>query len=118
MQLGWTWGCESPPFITTPEIWDNWKYRESATQARFTSSWGYLKIGYNDSMVSPVRDSGEATSKRLRVTFNDCDAGDDVTIYWRGSNTIFTQSDVAPAWVLYAGEVITTYQYLQIRVDK
>jgi hypothetical protein len=99
------------------EKWDGWKYMNSSTQARFTASYGYLKIGHSESLVSPVRDRHDTMDISIRISQNDCKGTQTATVYWRGSNTIFAQDNSEIAWIPYNGAVNTSYRYLQIRTE-
>ena len=72
-----------------------------------------------DSFVSDVKDALEVKLKRLYVTYNDCEAGDTPRIYYRGSNTVFTQNSdeiLGPVWILYTVPVDVNYRWIQIMV--
>jgi hypothetical protein len=87
--------------------------------APVTGPWGELLLTNNYSYVSPVKDSGETKSKRLIITYDNCDVcTGSGSIYWRGSDTLFNKNDVLPAWTLYIGPYAqTNYRYLQIRTQ-
>ena len=119
--MGWTWGEEFPS-PETRESWLVWKYKESAQQAKIVGgAWGQMHVLYDNEFVSTVKDTGGLRPKRIRITFDDYNAGSGGgSIYWRGSETSFAQDSdeiAGPIWQNYSGWFITNLRFLQVKVS-
>jgi hypothetical protein len=87
------------------------------TEARNTGDYGQLELRPSDSFVSSVIDIGIIKAiKRLVISYNTNSGSG--TVYYRYSDTIFAQDDVAPSWIEYTGAInITNVRYYQVRTD-
>ena len=119
---GWTWGYASPTTGTIGRSWLTWKYRESSTQARFTSAYGDLEIKKYEAMVSGVMNSESSViQKYVTISTDDYGSGEGTSVIkYRSSNTVWDQDDDevdGPTWVLYTTPFIVQHKYFQIMIE-
>lgn len=116
---GWTWGYATPTG-TDAVKWTNWKYKESAVEARNTGDYGNLEVKNHESFVSDVKNSLTTQEKLITISYDDYGTGfGSGDVYYRSSNTIFSQdsNEVAgPSWVSYSEAIQIYNRYIQIMV--
>jgi len=120
-ESGVSWGIETNPESNIVEYdWDgnvdDWKLKESAVSASYTTPYGVLRIQSDQEVVSEVINRGAATVKHMTVSQN---GGSGVAIYWRGQGSSFNQSDASPAWEQYPnGGANKDWQYYQVMIKQ
>jgi len=118
-EYGWTWG-EQNPTPEDPVTWKNWTYENTLVEARNTGAWGELQLQANEKFVSDVKDTGDTSSKQITLSYDDydvCTHNSGQKVWWRGSNTLFTQDNGIILWTAYSGTFNTSFRYLQVRVS-
>ena len=120
-ESGVSWGIQynTEPNITEYDwigLFEDWKLKESAISANYTTPYGNLRLQTDQEVVSEVINRGVATVKHMSVTQS---GGDGVAIYWRGQGSSFDQDAVSPAWEQYPnGGANKDWQYYQVMLKQ
>ena len=120
VEYGWTWGEENPEEEYDREVWPEWVVEGSLVEARNSGDYGELELEHLDKFCSDVKDTGGIFWKTLEISYDDYDYGDysgTKKLYWRGSNTSFSEDDVSISWNEYTGSVKSDLRYLQIMTE-
>jgi len=120
VEFGWVWGEENPLEEFESEVWPVWIVEGSLVEARNSGNYRELQLEYMDRFCSDVKDCGGVYSKSLEISYDDYDIGDyfgTKRLYWRGSNTSFSEDDVGIEWIVYSGKIKSDLRFLQVMAE-
>jgi hypothetical protein len=116
---GACWGASAP---TDGEEAVPWQACQIANPVRSAptqgdASWGKVVVWESNPVFSSVADTGDDALKSFTATLNKYGTGDTVTLYIRGSATVFAMHDESPSWALYTGAVNRAWRYVQVKAE-
>jgi len=119
---GWFGACWGESAPTDGEEAVSWQVCQITNPVRTVptqgdTAWGKAIVWESNPVFSSVVDSNDASEKGFTVTANKYGTGDAVTLYIRGSLSLFAMHDVSPDWELYAGPVNQTWRYVQVKAE-
>jgi len=116
---GIAWGEENPDADETAESWATWSDGAGGSPTIIgDADWGKLQLGNGYVAHSPVHYFGDLSSATT-ITKDKYGSGfGSFNVYYRESDTPFSQDDVSPAWTEYSGGMIyLTKTYRQIKLE-
>jgi len=98
--------------------WPEWREEGGgAVTVQGNADWGRMEVGDSVACYSPVVEMGDADSKTISATRDRYATGGGgtgtVTIWVRGSATIFNRDAGSPSWAEYTAPVIQAWRYVQ-----
>lgn len=114
------WGEESPDAGTEPLSWQRWQTAaDTPVTVDGDPDWGSCEVNEGTPAYGDVIDTGDALTKEFTVTTNVYDTGTgDAVISVRGSDTVFAQHDLTPAWTGYAAPITRDWRYVQLKMEQ